>query len=100
MKHVKALIRQLLDKNNPSNRLGGSYANLKAHPFFDGFDWDSLYNRTMQPAFLINSQEMLCEEKIRKLQQVPISYSLLEDKKEKPVRRERREGREMVGGWD
>jgi len=39
MKHAKNLINQLLDKNNPSNRLGGSYNNLKNHPFFVGFDW-------------------------------------------------------------
>jgi hypothetical protein len=39
MKHAKNFIAQLLDKNNPSNRLGGSFHNLKNHPFFNGFDW-------------------------------------------------------------
>lgn len=39
MKSAKSLIAQLLDKTNPSNRLGGSFQNLKNHPFFSGFDW-------------------------------------------------------------
>jgi len=39
MKSAKNLISQLLDKNNPNNRLGGSFDNLKKHEFFNGFDW-------------------------------------------------------------
>lgn len=39
MRPAKLLIAQLLDKTNPNNRLGGSYHNLKSHPFFSGFDW-------------------------------------------------------------
>jgi hypothetical protein len=39
MKSAKNLINQLLDKNNPNNRLGGSFDNLKKHEFFNGFDW-------------------------------------------------------------
>ena len=39
MKHAKSFISQLLDKNNPANRLGGSFRNLRNHPFFNGFDW-------------------------------------------------------------
>ena len=67
MKHAKNLISQLLDKNNPSNRLGGSYNNLKSHPFFTGFDWDLLLNRTMPPAYFIKNEQLLNEEKIRLL---------------------------------
>ena len=67
MKHAKSLICQLLDKNNPSGRLGGSYNNLKNHPFFAGFDWDLLINRTMPPAYYIKNDHLLNEEKIRLL---------------------------------
>jgi len=42
MRPAKLLIAQLLDKSNPNNRLGGSYQNLKNHPFFAGFDWVQL----------------------------------------------------------
>ena len=34
----KKMIERLLNRN-PSARLGGSYASLKAHPWFEGFDW-------------------------------------------------------------
>lgn len=37
-KNGKKIITQLLNKT-PEARLGGSYANLKASPWFDGFDW-------------------------------------------------------------
>ena len=37
-KNGKKIIAQLLNKT-PEARLGGSYANLKADPWFDGFDW-------------------------------------------------------------
>jgi cGMP-dependent protein kinase len=67
MKHAKNLICQLLDKNNPTNRLGGSYSNLKGHPFFQNFDWNSLINRSMIPAHYIKSDQLLNEEKIRLL---------------------------------
>ena len=43
MKHAKSLISQLLDKSNPNSRLGGSFSNLKSHPFFSGFDWVYLF---------------------------------------------------------
>lgn len=61
MKHAKNLISQLLDKNNPSSRLGGSYSHLKSHPFFTGFDWDLLINRTMPPAHYIKNDHLLSE---------------------------------------
>ena len=44
MNNVSAnlLISQLLNKN-PSMRLGGSYSKLKAHHFFNHFDWVTIY---------------------------------------------------------
>ena len=33
----------------PELRLGGNYAALKAHPWFDQFDWDELYNKKLKP---------------------------------------------------
>ena len=37
-KKVKSLINQLLNKV-PEMRLGGSFASLKSHTWFDNFDW-------------------------------------------------------------
>jgi serine/threonine protein kinase len=39
MRSAKNLIAQLLDKEVPAHRLGGSFSQLRAHPFFSGFDW-------------------------------------------------------------
>ena len=39
-KTVKKLIEQLLNRS-PDARLGGSYAALKAHSWFDNLDWVS-----------------------------------------------------------
>ena len=39
---AKKIIEQLLNKT-PEHRLGRSWAALKAHIYFDGFDWDELY---------------------------------------------------------
>ena len=46
----KPMIEQLLSKN-PAMRTGGSAANLKSHPWFHGFNWDSLINRQMPTPF-------------------------------------------------
>jgi cGMP-dependent protein kinase len=42
------LIEQLLQKQ-PEARLGSSYAGLKAHAWFDDFDWDKLFSRELPP---------------------------------------------------
>jgi cGMP-dependent protein kinase 1 len=43
-------ISQLLSKNADS-RLGGSFSDLKKHPFFNNFDWHQLINKKMKPCF-------------------------------------------------
>ena len=42
----KPMIEQLISKN-PAMRTGGSVNNLKNHPWFHGFNWDSLVNRQL-----------------------------------------------------
>lgn len=39
-----------LIRRKPSNRIGFLHgaAELKAHPWFSGFDWDSLFHQTMR----------------------------------------------------
>ena len=44
---------QLLERD-PAKRLGSGGEDVKEvtrHPFFDGIDWDKLYNRGYQPPF-------------------------------------------------
>ena len=40
-KLVKKMIEQLLNRS-PDARLGGSYAALRAHPWFESLDWVGL----------------------------------------------------------
>lgn len=50
---VDLLKRLLLPK--PQKRLGatnGGAALIKSHPWFDGFDWQALANKTMTPPFI------------------------------------------------
>jgi len=52
-KAVKDFIKGLLEKD-PSQRLGAKaegYAELKAHPFFEGFTWDALLARQLEPPY-------------------------------------------------
>jgi len=49
---AKKLMLQLLNKV-PELRLGSNYASLKAHPWFDHFDWDKLYNKTMDTPYKV-----------------------------------------------
>jgi cGMP-dependent protein kinase len=48
---ARKLIEQLFNLV-PEQRIGGSYAGLKSHPWFDNFDWDKLYNQEMKPPFI------------------------------------------------
>jgi cGMP-dependent protein kinase len=52
---AKALIEQLLN-SNPAMRTGGGIEQLKAHRWFNGFDWvnsiqDRLYSRELRPPY-------------------------------------------------
>jgi len=47
---ARPLVEQLLSKN-PAMRLGSSFENLKNHPWFEGFEWDRLMSREMQPPY-------------------------------------------------
>ncbi|CAK84769.1 unnamed protein product (macronuclear) [Paramecium tetraurelia] len=54
---AKKFMEQLLNKT-PELRLGGSYASLKAHQWFDQFDWDKLYDKEMKAPYLPPQQKM------------------------------------------
>ncbi|KAL4499727.1 hypothetical protein ABPG72_017267 [Tetrahymena utriculariae] len=62
-KKAKRLIDQLLSKV-PELRLGGSFAALKAHPWFDNFSWDELYNKTMKPPFIPPENKIIHDKEI------------------------------------
>jgi len=55
MSHAARDIISGLCKTNPTERLGyisGGVNRIKEHPFFDGINWDDLYNRRMKGPIL------------------------------------------------
>mmetsp|Transcript_2007 Transcript_2007/g.2696 ORF Transcript_2007/g.2696 Transcript_2007/m.2696 type:complete len:871 (+) Transcript_2007:61-2673(+) len=51
--HAQDLVRRFL-QIKPTKRLGiinGGVKKIKQHPFFEGFDWDALYNRQLQAPY-------------------------------------------------
>ncbi|KRX11142.1 Protein kinase-like domain [Pseudocohnilembus persalinus] len=76
-KKGRRFIEQLLSKV-PELRLGGSYAALKANPWFDTFDWDKLYNKELEPPFIIPEEKVVSRKEIKAQfsQQVPVTKEI------------------------
>ena len=55
---AKELVLRLLSKN-PAKRLGGSIENLKAHPFFAGFEWDKLLLKEIKSPYIPQVKSLL-----------------------------------------
>eukprot|EP01017_Pseudomicrothorax_dubius_P023633 TRINITY_DN2520_c0_g1_i2.p1 TRINITY_DN2520_c0_g1~~TRINITY_DN2520_c0_g1_i2.p1 ORF type:complete len:815 (+),score=191.06 TRINITY_DN2520_c0_g1_i2:35-2479(+) len=60
---ARKLIDQLLNRN-PEQRLGGSYAALKAHAWFDNFDWEKLSDRDLKAPFTPPKEKLMNEDTI------------------------------------
>jgi len=50
----------------PEARLGGSFAALKAHIFFEKFDWDALLDKKLKPPFVPPQNKFLSDADIKK----------------------------------
>lgn len=55
-----SFIQMLLHKN-PAKRLGSrlnGLADIKSHPFFNGIDWEQVYNKQIKPQYIpsLNAQ--------------------------------------------
>ncbi|KAM3140588.1 hypothetical protein pb186bvf_007400 [Paramecium bursaria] len=74
---AKKLIGQLLSKQ-PESRLGSSYASLKAHQWFDDFDWDRLFSKSLPPPYIPPEDRMMAQwEMNQKFQQAkPVVYEI------------------------
>ncbi|EGR27446.1 protein kinase domain protein [Ichthyophthirius multifiliis] len=64
-KKAKRLIDQLLSLQ-PQLRLGGSYASLKNHAWFDNLEWDLLYNKQLKPPFIPVDDCIIQQDEINK----------------------------------
>eukprot|EP00331_Platyophrya_macrostoma_P032380 CAMPEP_0176454038 /NCGR_PEP_ID=MMETSP0127-20121128/29668_1 /TAXON_ID=938130 /ORGANISM="Platyophrya macrostoma, Strain WH" /LENGTH=350 /DNA_ID=CAMNT_0017843157 /DNA_START=52 /DNA_END=1104 /DNA_ORIENTATION=- len=69
LKDVKAkkLMDQLLSKV-AEVRLGGSFASLKAHPWFDTFDWDKLLDKQLKAPLIPPKNKLISDEEIYKME--------------------------------
>jgi len=45
-------------------RSGGSFAALKAHKWFDGFDWDKLYAKQLSAPFIPPQESLIGSDQI------------------------------------
>ena len=71
-KECRDLIRNLLQKN-PAKRLGslnGGVQDIKDHPWFTGFDWDSLNARTMKAPY---QPSLRNEDDVSNFEDIPLS---------------------------
>ena len=69
---MPGLIRNLLQKN-PAKRLGslnGGVQDIKDHPWFTGFDWDSLNARTMKAPY---QPSLRNEDDVSNFEDIPLS---------------------------
>lgn len=74
-KKAKKLITQLLDKV-PEIRLGESYDALKAHAWFENFDWHKLIEKELKAPFIPSPEKYVSEQEIREQER---SHTLLKD---------------------
>jgi len=52
----------------PEARLGGSFAGLKAHVWFEKFDWDLLLDKKLKPPYIPPKEKMMLDRDIQKME--------------------------------
>lgn len=60
------LMTRLMDRI-PESRLGGSFESLKAHGWFDGFEWQSVAEQRLKAPNLPSTEHLLSEEDVDEL---------------------------------
>eukprot|EP01017_Pseudomicrothorax_dubius_P020343 TRINITY_DN22216_c0_g1_i1.p1 TRINITY_DN22216_c0_g1~~TRINITY_DN22216_c0_g1_i1.p1 ORF type:complete len:235 (+),score=52.63 TRINITY_DN22216_c0_g1_i1:120-824(+) len=101
-KKARRFIEQLLSKV-PEQRLGTSFAALKANPWFDNFDWDDLLEKKMiapwkpQKDLVISDAEISKKENQKKLVIDVIRAELSNDSKGRSGKKKRKSVEE---DWD
>jgi len=81
-KKAKRLMDQLINKV-AEVRLGGSFAALKANPWFENFDWDKLLDRELKPPYLPPKEKLISDAEIKKMEQLnkKVYYEIEEEQK-------------------
>lgn len=55
----------------PEARLGGSFGAIKAHEFFDDFDWDNFFLKKIEPPYIPRPEEIHNKTLLQKQQMSP-----------------------------
>jgi len=66
-KRAKRLMDQLINKV-AEVRLGGSFAALKANPWFESFDWDKLLDKELKAPYLPPKSKLMSDVDIKKME--------------------------------
>ena len=98
-KIAKKMIEQLLHKS-PDARLGGSFAALKAHQWFDSLDWDSLVEGHVTPPFVPSKKMIISEKDLER--QVKAGIPVLDEIKKAAIKFKKKDDSRSSGmpNWD
>lgn len=88
---AKLIIDQLLSKT-PDSRIPKGFAALKAQGYFDGFDWEELYEKRIKPPY-VPKKSQLSERPL--LEGTPFSSMISKEKLKLKM-----PGVSKVPGWD
>lgn len=95
-KIAKKLIEQLLNRSADA-RLGGSYASLKAHAWFDNLDWDALVEGKLRTPFIPDKSDYASQDVVAGTlkKAVPIKQEIAKNSKNY-----KNTTKSSVPGWD
>jgi len=81
-KKARKIMDQLINKV-ADVRLGGSFASLKAHQWFDNFNWDDLLDKKLKSPYVPPNAKMMTENDIAKMEKKsqPVTSEIQEDQK-------------------
>ena len=97
---AKKLIEQLLHRS-PDARLGGSFAALKAHQWFDSLDWDALVEGNVKPPFVPPKKMIISNHELEK--QIKAGHPVIDEIKKSAMKFKKRDdksGPNTVANWD
>ena len=94
------MIEQLLHRS-PDARLGGSFAALKAHQWFDALDWDALVEGNVKPPFVPSKKMIISKNELDR--QVKAGYPVIDEIRKAAIKFKKRDdksGSNSMPNWD
>jgi cGMP-dependent protein kinase len=98
-KYAKLMMEQLLNRL-PEARLGGSYAALKAHKWFDRFDWDSLLDMKLTPPYTPPANKMYSNQEMENIANMRIPVTQEIEKSASKFKKTKKNVVSKIPNWD